>query len=308
MSQITLITGIVGSLAQLAAQRLLQQGQEVVGLDYRPKPQPFPEGVRFYQGNYNKRVVEDVFKRHKPTQVLHLGRVGNLKTTPNKRFDLNVLGSAKIMELCLTHDVRRLVVLSTFHIYGAHPHNHIPIFEDEPLRAAQTFPQLADAVQLDNQASTWVYRHRGLKTAVLRPCNVIGPHIQNAVSAYLRQHNQIYLMGFSPMWQFIHELDMVSALLLALKSDHVGIYNIAGGGEIPLVEALEITHSRRFPIPSTLAKMALRATGRITMPDYMLEFLKYPCVISDTKFRKDFDYEAKMGVRDSIRSTVYGSQ
>ena len=36
--------------------------------------------------------------------------------------------------------------------------------------------------------------------------------------------------------------DMVEALMLTLNSDAVGIFNIAGRGEIPLIEALDVGH------------------------------------------------------------------
>ena len=54
-----------------------------------------------YRANYNKTGIEDVFKRHRFDAVLHLGRVGNLKESIGKRFDLNVVGSQKIMNLCV---------------------------------------------------------------------------------------------------------------------------------------------------------------------------------------------------------------
>ncbi len=262
--------------------------------------------IQFYRANYNKRIIGDVFKRHKPDAVLHLGRVGNLKTHVNKRFDLNVVGSAKIMELCALHDVKRLVVLSTFHIYGAHPSNHIPIFEEEPLRAGQTFPQLADAVQLDNQAVAFAYRYRKLRTAILRPTNIIGPNIRNAISEYLRQRTQAYLIGYSPMWQFIHELDMVHAVLRTLESDNIGVFNVTGAGELPLIEALRLTGATLAPVPGPLATLVLKLGGRRSIPDYFLDFMRYPCIISDAKFREAVGFEPSIGIEESITSTVGG--
>ena len=53
----------------------------------------------------------------------------------------------------------------------------------EPVQVSTyDFPQLADAIQLDNMASTWVYRHRETPIVVLRPTNVIGPSIRNTLS------------------------------------------------------------------------------------------------------------------------------
>jgi len=306
LTNTVLITGISGSLAQITAERLIDDGYEVIGVDYRKKRPGTPRAITFYKANYNKRIIEDVFRRHKPDCVLHLGRVGNLKTLSNKRFDLNVMGSAKIMELSRTYGVKRLLVLSTFHIYGAHPHNHIPIYEGEPLRAGQIFPQLADAVQFDSQAITAAYQHRKLRTIVLRPCNIVGPHIRNAISNYLRQRVVAYLLGFSPMWQFVHELDMVDALILAMHSEAVGAYNVAGSDELPLIEALRLTGATLIPVPAPLASAALRLGGPFTIPPYFLDFLKYPCVISDAKFREEFDYNPQVGLRETIESAAQG--
>jgi UDP-glucose 4-epimerase len=298
------ITGMAGSLAQLCASRLIALGHEVIGVDYRPEPEPLQHEIIYYQANYNKTRIEDVFRRHQPKGILHLGRVGNLKMTPNKRFDLNVIGSTKIMELCLKYAVERLLVLSTFHIYGAHPSNHIPIGEGDPLRAGQTFPQLADAVQLDNQATTWVFQHRQVKTIMLRPTNIIGRRVQNAISKYLRQERLPYLIGFSPVWQFIDELDAVRAIELATFSDEVGVFNVAGGGEIPLHEALKLTGATLVPVPGFLAQTFVRASELIgaPFPPYLLDFFRYPCVVSDERFRTRFGYKAEVGLIDTIQS------
>ncbi len=302
-----LITGMAGGLANLVARRAIALGHEVTGVDYRPAPQLLPTGVEFHRANYNKTRIEDVFRRCQPDVVLHLGRVGNLKVLPNKRFDLNVIGSAKVFELCLKYGVQRLLVLSTFHIYGAHPNNHVPIFEDEPLRAAQTFPQLADAVQLDNQACTWVWRHRKLRTVVLRPCNVVGAHINNAVSTYLRQPVQSYLLGFNPMWQLIGEDDLVEAVTSAWQGEAVGVFNVAGAEAVPLVSALKLTGSSLWPVPGFFAEAFLWARGRLAggLPPYLLDFFRYPCVISDARFRQAFRWQPARGVRETVRAAMH---
>ncbi|MEO5728857.1 MAG: NAD-dependent epimerase/dehydratase family protein, partial [Byssovorax sp.] len=180
-----LITGIAGGLARQTAALLQSRGHIVTGVDYR-EAQPIP-GVVLHRASYDKTAIEDVFRRRSFDAVLHLGRVGNLTEEMEKRFDLNVLGSQKIMNLCLSYGVRSLIVLSTFHIYGAHARNPTPISEGDPLRAGYDFPQIADAIQLDNMASTWVYQHAEVRTVVLRPTNVVGPHIQNAMSRLLRR-------------------------------------------------------------------------------------------------------------------------
>lgn len=299
------MTGIAGGLAQAVAAELHRRGFQVVGVDYRPVAGQLDFPVQIYRANYNKTRIEDVFRHHPPTHVLHLGRVGNLKEAMGKRFDLNVMGSRKVMDLCLKYGVQRLVVLSTFHIYGAHPHNHVPIFEDEPLRAGPAFPQIADAIQLDNQALMWVYRNPEVKTALLRPTNVVGPRIQNAISGFLRQRVVPSVLGFSPMTQLVHADDLTDALLRVAESDAAGVFNVAGKGAMPWTEALHRAGLRTLPIPSSLAFAYLSLAGRVapTIPPYLVNFFKYPCVISDAALRATFGFEPRIDPVEAIRST-----
>lgn len=299
-----LITGIAGGLSQLVASQLVARGHEVVGIDYRPVPPldgPLAE-LRTYRANYTKTIIEDVFKWHRFDAVLHLGRVGNLKESLGKRFDLNVVGSQKIMNLCVQHQVGRLVVLSTFHIYGAHPANHIPISEDEPLRAGTEFPQLADAIQLDNMASTWVYQHREVRIVVLRPTNVIGPHINNAMSSFLRMRTVPHLAGFNPMTDFLHEEDLASAILTAESGGRSGIFNIAGSGAVPWRTALGLCHAGTFPIPAGLVSLYLRVFSEF--PAYLINFFRYPCIITDQAFREAFGWKPHVPLAEALGSTV----
>jgi UDP-glucose 4-epimerase len=305
-----LVTGIAGGLAQHVAGRLAAAGREVVGVDYRavvdPRrsgtPDPALGGVTIYKARYDKTAIEDVFKRHTFEAVLHLGRVGNMNQNADARFDLNVVGSQKVMNLCLAHGVETLIVLSTFHIYGAQARNHTPLSEDDPPRAGYEFPEIADAIQLDNMASTWVYRHGDVRVVVLRPTNVVGPTLQNTMSRVLRLPRVPILMGFNPMMQFLHTSDLGGAILAALSGEARGVFNVAGGVALPWRTALELAGVRTFTVPSSLMKLSLRRFS--AFPDYLVNFCKYPCVITGRRFRSTFDWAPAMSAREALASTV----
>ena len=63
MSRI-LITGIAGSLAQITADQLIDDGHEVIGVDYRKRPFALRNELHFYQANYNKTRIEEAFRKH----------------------------------------------------------------------------------------------------------------------------------------------------------------------------------------------------------------------------------------------------
>jgi UDP-glucose 4-epimerase len=296
-----LITGIAGGLAQRVAQKLLGQGHTVVGIDYRHVRTPL-EKLTVHRAHYNKTIIEDIFRRENFDVVFHLGRVFSLKEAAGKRFDLNVVGSQKIMNLVVQHKVPSLIVLSTFHIYGAHPSNHIPIAEDEPLRAGLQFPQIADAIQMDNMATTWVYRHPEVKTCVLRPTNIIGPTLHNTLTQFLRLKHVPYLLGFNPMMQFLHEDDMADAILLAWQSQITGVFNVTSDETIPWRTAISLSRAKTFPIVAPVADLFLRATGNF--PGYLIDFFRYPCVITDRLFRSKVNFFPRHGLEETLWSAV----
>ena len=297
-----LVTGMAGGLAHRVAQRLIEAGDSVVGVDYRAVPAlPAPlDGMTTYRANYNKTAIEDVFRKHTFDTVLHLGRVGNLKEEMGKRFDLNVMGSQKLMNLCVQWGVKTLVVLSTFHIYGASSRNHTPIGEDDPLHAGTDFPQIADAIQLDNMASQWVFKFPAVRTVVLRPTNVVGPSIHNTMSKFLRLPTVPHIAGYDPMTQFVHEDDLASAVVAATRGSARGVFNVAGAPPVPWRTAIDLLGARTVPVPSIVASVYLRAIG---FPSYLVNFYKYPCIISDDALRRAFDWAPRVSMVETLRTT-----
>jgi UDP-glucose 4-epimerase len=300
----TLITGITGGLAQNVARQLLTDGETVVGVDYRDVSgvEAVAPGIVVHRASYNKTAIEDVFRRHEVETVLHLGRVGNLSEDMEKRFELNVIGSQKLMNLCMQHQVKSLLVLSTFHIYGAHPRNHVPISEEDPLRAGPQFPEIADAIQLDNMATTWIYKYPSVRTVVLRPTNVIGPTIQNTMSKFLRRQRIPTPAGYNPMSQFVHEDDLARAVIAAARGTARGVYNVAGPAVLPWRKAIHLVGARHVPVPSVVIKAYVR--GFLPFPEYLVNFFKFPCVITDAAFRRDFGWSPEVSIHDTLKSTV----
>lgn len=295
-----LVTGFAGGLARQVALLLKRAGHDVVGVDYR-EVRALPaelEGVPVFRAQYHKTAIEDVFRNRRFDAVLHLGRVGNLSERMSKRFDLNVVGSRKLLECALGNGVRRLVVLSTFHVYGAAPENHTPISEEDPLRAGADFPQIADAIQLDAMATQWAYKYPEVGAVVLRPTNAVGASLENTMSKLLRMDRVPKLMGFNPMSQFIHMEDMARAIVAALEGTERGVFNVAGPTAIPWETAIELAGGRKLFVPTSLAMAAVRMLT--AFPAYLVNFLKYPCVISDVAFRKAFDWAPQVDLRRTL--------
>ncbi|HTL11332.1 MAG TPA: NAD-dependent epimerase/dehydratase family protein [Bdellovibrionota bacterium] len=301
-----LITGASGGLASILVD-LLTDDYRLVGVDPRPMPagRNFP-GV-FHQVEYTHRRMAEIFRRNPFHAMLHLGRVRSSDDGPRSmRFQTNVIGTRNLLELGLKHKVKHLIVFSTYHVYGAHKHNHIHIRETEPLRASQMFPELVDAVELDYTATTFLWQHHDkVRTVILRPVNVVGRRIRNAMTQILRGDVCPMLMGYDPLLQFIHEEDIARALMLCLKGEKSGIYNVAGEGAVPYSKAIELVGSVAVPVPPPVVYSLVNIwnrLGRTFLPRHLVEYFRYPTVVSDESFRRDFGYEPRVSTTDALRS------
>ena len=299
-----LVTGVSGQLARIVCELLAGQ-DELVGIDVRPLPAGRVFPGEFYCTRYTQRRTAEVFRKHKPRVVVHLGRIrGTEVQSTSYRYNQNVLGTRHLLECSLKNGVDRVVVLSTYHVYGAHQHNHVGIREDEPLRASQIFPELADAVELDHAATSFLWRYRRVETVVLRPCNIVGPSLNNMTSRLLRAKRAPKLLGYDPMMQFMHERDAARAIQLAVNSDRWGVYNVAGEGAVPYRAAIKLAGGQPFPVPHFLAYPLVGSLARMRLlfPKHLMDYFRYPTVISDQSFRDELGYAPQYDTVETLRS------
>jgi UDP-glucose 4-epimerase len=144
-----------------------------------------------------------------------------------------------------------------------------------------------------------------VRTIILRPCNVVGPHLSNAMSRFLRLRTVPYLVGFSPMMQFIHEEDLAEAISLALETGARGVFNVVGPGAVPLKVAIRETGGTAVPLLETVAREAvtrLFSYGLYPFPADAIDFAKYPCTIDGRRFRDATGFKPLFTLEETLRS------
>jgi UDP-glucose 4-epimerase len=126
--------------------------------------------------------------------------------------------------------------------------------------------------------------------SLLRMSNVLGPDITTPLSNALELPVVPQIFGFDPRLQFVHEDDVLRAILFALERDLPGIYNIAGDGLLPWSEAVAICGNKRmFPIApyfTELAAAPLRRLGVCDLPPETLELLRHGRGIDTRKIKR----------------------
>lgn len=290
-----LIIGIAGGLAQMTARLILtaHPDWEIIGIDSRDISKVPPlKGLTTIGLKYSRGNFENLFRTHQFHTVYHLGRISHSSNTHNvlaKRIELSVMGTNRILELCERSDVKKVIILSTFHVYGALPDNSIFLNEEAPLRASMKHPELRDVIEMDQICTNWMWKNQNnISTIVLRPCNIIGSQIQNAMTRFLAGPIALSPADYNPFFQFIHEFDMAQVLYKVLTDVPTGTYNVAGDDFIALREALKVVGTKGIPFPMVLAgglNSALKKFN-IDVPDYLLDYLKFSCLISNAELKK----------------------
>jgi UDP-glucose 4-epimerase len=305
MPRSVLVTGISGNLGRELA-KLLHTETRVVGLDRRPFAGK-PKDIAHHQLDIRKARVEELFRRHRPEALIHLGIMHDPRELRSEAHSFNVLGTHKILDLCVRHGVKKAVVLSSANVYGPRPDNSNFLLEETPLMAGDRFSEMRDLVELDMYAQSFMWKHPELETVILRPVNIVGPTVRNAPSNFLRIERPLTVMGFDPMLQIIHEQDVCRALALALKPGLRGVFNVTGPGELPLSAILRELGRHPIPVPHLLIRSILRRAfeARLTsFPPEEVDHIQYLCIVDGSRFVREAGWSPHASLRETIRSVA----
>ena len=182
-----LVTGTAGFIGNELAIRLLERGDEVIGVDNvndyydvrlkearleRIKPHPAFTEIR--AGLHDRAAMEGVFAQYKPQRVVNLAAQAGVRYSlknPYAYVDSNLLGFVNILEGCRHHGVEHLVYASSSSVYGANTRMPFSVHHnvDHPV-------SLYAASKKANELMAHTYSHLyGIPTTGLRFFTVYGP-------------------------------------------------------------------------------------------------------------------------------------
>jgi len=298
-----LITGISGGQGRLLARRLLDTF-EVCGVD-RVAWEGRPKNVAVHQVDLRKRAFEDVFRTEQPTAVVHMGQIRHFRVSEQVRHDVNVRGTKQLLDHCVNYGVQKLVMISSGYVYGAAPDNPFYMDEDFPLGATRSYPEIRDLVEVDTLVSAFIWKYPHIRTAVLRPVNVLGYYVHSMIGEYLRQRRVPTVMGFDPMMQFIHEEDVSEAIALALEHGLQGVFNVVGPGAVPISVAIREAGRTALPLPEPLLRPMIDRMfrwGVVPYPPGAIDYVKYPVTLSGKRFVDATGFRPLFGLEEIFHS------
>jgi UDP-glucose 4-epimerase len=295
-----LIPGIAGTLGKMLAERLVAAGHEVIGIDRRDWSRP-PAGVEMHAVDIRKRAAEDVFRKSRPHAVVHMATVAHFAAEHEERYKINLGGTRAVFDHCRDYGVEHVIFVGRHTYYGAGAGSPLYHTEDEPPLALSTFPELADLVAADLYAATALWRFPELATTVLRMCYTLGATGHGTLSTFLRGSRVPSVLGFDPLFQFMHESDAVAAIHLALEKRPRGVFNVAGPAPVPLSIIARSAERSVVPLPEFVFSAMLGRFGLPKLAPGAVSHIKYPVVIDPAAFRRTTGFAHRVDEATAMR-------
>ncbi len=224
--------------------------------------------------------------------------------------DVNLNGSHNVFRSAAEAGVRKIVYTSSSIVYGAHPDNDFPLTEESPLRANLDFNYAAHKLEVEYIVKEIREEFPKLLFVVLRPAIVFGPHADNAWSHQLEAPVLFGIRGYAPPLQFVHEEDVVRALVFAVFEDLDGAYNLAAEEWIERDEIFELTGRRSMQIGEARAfsladRLWERGIGEA--PAGMLHYVMHPWVMSVDRLTAA-GFSCSRSGREALEATIARSR
>jgi UDP-glucose 4-epimerase len=191
-----LITGVAGLLGSRLADWIIKNvpNAEVVGIDdlsggYKENIHP---KVEFWQMNLVTHPIENCFDVNKFDYVFHFAAYAAEGLSPFIRqynYENNLVATARVINQCIKHDVKRLVFTSTLAVYG---HGYGGIFDENQIpKPIDPYGVAKYGCEMDIQIAG---EQHNLDWCIIRPHNVYGVNqniwdkYRNVLGIWMYQH------------------------------------------------------------------------------------------------------------------------
>ncbi len=208
-----LVTGAAGFIGYHVAERLLERGDEVIGLDnLSPYYDPTLKQARLARLKGSQRFqferldladragMDAMFARVEPERVVHLAAQAGVRYSienPHAYADSNLTGTLHVLEGCRRQRVQHLVFASTSSVYGANTRMPFSVHQnvDHPL-SFYAATKKANELMAHTYASLY-----GLPVTGLRFFTVYGPWGRPDMALFLFTRN---ILAGKPIDVFNH--------------------------------------------------------------------------------------------------------
>jgi UDP-glucose 4-epimerase len=283
---------------------------KIVALDVQLPPTAGAK-TRFYKVDLTAPQVDvrllEILQAEEVDTLVHLAFLSNPSHTSAWAHELEAVGTLQVLGACEAHRIKKLVTWSLTLLYGPEPSNPNFLSEGHPLRATRKSRFLRDKVDADAQAKSFAERCPNTVVTVLRTATILGPSARNFMTRYLSRTAVPVLMGYDPLFQFLHEIDAVRAFKTAIDRDCPGVFNVVGHGVLPLSTVIRLAGRLALPVPHFLASplaAALWMARGIEAPPMFIDYLRWLCVADGGKAEREMSFAPVYSTHEALMEFV----
>jgi UDP-glucose 4-epimerase len=170
--------------------------------------------------------------------ILHLAAVASPRVCtldPATAWETNVRGTHNVLRLAQLAGIRRVVFMSSSHVYGIPP-KYMPTDECHPLHMQDGY---TTTKILGEDLCRLFWENHGISTCSLRLFNSYGPgqsdlYFLGATMKRALEDKRVIIKGPSITKDWIAIVDVCRAIRTALYSDYVGALNVGTGVQTSL--------------------------------------------------------------------------
>ncbi len=294
-----LVTGGSGFLGTSVVAGLAQAGLAVTSADLRV-PVAVPGGVQAVVMDVRDAArVDGVVAEVAPEVVVHLASVVTPGKDSNRALEraVDVDGTRHVLDACLAHGVRRVVVSSSGAAYGYHPDNPEWITEETPVRGNEEFAYSEHKRLVEEMLAELRGSHPELEQVVLRIGTILGEQVDNQITALLLRRRLLKIRGARSPFVFVWDTDVAAIIQQAVTGPVTGVFNVAGDGAMTIDEIAAALGRPTLTVPEPLLRATLAVGSRLGLTAYGPEqtrFLAHRPVLENTRLKEVFGYTPSM--------------
>ena len=288
-----LVTGLStywgGKLAQILEAR--PDVEVVVGLDTKDPTVPL-ERTEFVRSDSSYSILSRIVKATQIDTVLHTHLIVDSTLASSRTLhEVNVIGTMSLLAAAgaAGSPVRKVVLKSSGLVYGSNFQDPYCFREEDKRTRGPKTNVERSLLEVESILRDFADDSPHVDVTLLRFANVLGDDIETPYTTALKLPLVPEILGFDPRIQFVHEDDVVGALMYATTHAVPGVYNVGGNGNMPWSEVCAIVGKRRLALPPILTSFAvepLRLMRIVELPPESLMLLWYGRHIDNDRYKR----------------------
>lgn len=290
-----LVTGAAGAVGSALLGELGDTEIDVIATDVTALT-GLAANVRFLPLDVRGGDADRIVGAEKPDVVIHLASI-IAATSRSFAFEVDVVGTRNIIDACITHGVKRLIVTSSGAAYGYHPDNPAWLTETDAVRGNVEFSYSDHKRQVEEMLTQTRDVAPDLEQVVLRVGTILGEGMENQITALFHKPRLLALTGNESPFVFIWNVDLARILKRAISDGPAGIYNVAGDGALGVTDLSRILNKPILRLPAWLLKSVLAVARPLKLSRYgpeQVRFLQYRPVLDNTALKTVFGYAPEL--------------